>query len=271
VPALRYQRRIGDIVICMSATLEQTLECAVQVTYASESRVLALTATLANGEAVKVESKSLRTRAAESTTRLRVEDMEDVDGVLNFTEAEWIAHPETPPADLSGIVSRIRDSWKVPLSFAEERRNAEGRTIGGLRTPQVGALHALAAHWTISEVPAAIILPTGTGKTEVMMASMVMHRPKRLLVLVPSDSLRQQTADKFTQLGVLHSAGIAGPSHRTPIVATLQKRTAATADLTAFTQTNVVISTRMPLSLGCEFLRMPIFPDVHARSAPRSL
>jgi superfamily II DNA or RNA helicase len=243
VPALRYQRRIGDIVIRMRATLEQTLECAVQVTYASESRVLALTAILANGEAVKVESKSLRTRDAESTTRLRVEDLEVVDGVLTFTEAEWIGHPETPPADLSGLVSRIRDSWKVPLSFAEERRNAEGRTIGGLRTPQVGALHALAAHWTNSDVPAAIILPTGTGKTEVMMASMVMHRPERLLVLVPSDSLRQQTADKFTQLGVLHRAGIAGPSLRTPIVAILQKRTAATADLTAFTQTNVVIST----------------------------
>jgi hypothetical protein len=29
--------------------------------------------------------------------------------------------------------------------------------------------------------------------------------------------------------------------------------------------------TRMPLSLGRKFLRMPIFPDVRARAAPRSL
>jgi hypothetical protein len=52
----------------------------------------------------------------------------------------------------------------------------------GLRPPQVGSLHALAAHWTVDQSSALIVLPTGTGKTEVMIASLLMRRSKRLLV-----------------------------------------------------------------------------------------
>ncbi len=44
-----------------------------------------------------------------------------------------------------------------------------------------------------------------------------------------------------------------------------------TLNMAAHSGGDALVYTRMPLSLGCEFLRMPIFPDVHARSAPRSL
>jgi superfamily II DNA or RNA helicase len=37
-------------------------------------------------------------------------------------------------------------------------------------------------------------MPTGTGKTETMLALLVAARPSRLLVLVPSDALREQVS-----------------------------------------------------------------------------
>jgi superfamily II DNA or RNA helicase len=245
LPALRHQRRIGDIAIRLDATLEQTVACTVRISHAVSGNVLALTTTFAGGENLRVESKSMRTREElDPTTRLRADDLTVLNGLLTLSGADWISHPEEPAADLSGFVTRTRDSWNTPLSFAQEQRNAQGEiTVAGLRPPQVGALHALAAHWTVSALPAAIILPTGTGKTEVMLAGMVMHRPRRLLVLVPSDALRQQTADKFLKLGVLYDAGVARSMHKTPIVATLLKRSAATTDHNVFTQANVFVST----------------------------
>ena len=53
----------------------------------------------------------------------------------------------------------------------------------------------------------AIVLPTGTGKTETMLASLVYSRPTRLLVLVPSNVLRTQIAEKFESLGLLRKIG----------------------------------------------------------------
>ena len=45
------------------------------------------------------------------------------------------------------------------------------------------------------------VLPTGTGKTETMLATQVYRRLDRLLVLVPSDALRRQIAKQFISLG----------------------------------------------------------------------
>ena len=77
-----------------------------------------------------------------------------------------------------------------------------------LRTPQIGALHAISAHFAVgTEFDAAtIVLPTGTGKTETMLATQVYRRLPRTLVLVPSDTLRTQISGKFATLGVLPEA-----------------------------------------------------------------
>jgi superfamily II DNA or RNA helicase len=54
----------------------------------------------------------------------------------------------------------------------------------GLRRPQIGALHAALAHATRSTDPATIVMPTGTGKTETMLALNANQRFERLLVVV---------------------------------------------------------------------------------------
>ena len=51
-------------------------------------------------------------------------------------------------------------------------------------------------------------MPTGTGKTETMMATVISERIEKTLIIVPSKLLRKQTADKFITLGVLPEIGV---------------------------------------------------------------
>ena len=63
----------------------------------------------------------------------------------------------------------------------------------GLRSPQIGALHALMAHIEEDEKTGIVVMPTGTGKTETMLSFLVANQCRKVFVIVPSDSLRTQT------------------------------------------------------------------------------
>lgn len=66
------------------------------------------------------------------------------------------------------------------------------------RRPQIGALTAIASHWTIDpEERLLVSLPTGSGKTAVATALPHVARAHRVLVVVPSVELRKQIADAF--------------------------------------------------------------------------
>lgn len=41
----------------------------------------------------------------------------------------------------------------------------------GLRTAQLGAIHAIAAHFSTRHEPAVVTMPTGSGKTAVLLAA----------------------------------------------------------------------------------------------------
>ena len=154
----------------------------------------------------------------------------------------WSRHPKLTPS--TDPAATVRASWKNALSLVTEDPVANQL---GLRPPQVGALHAIAAHWTVSQAPALVVMPTGTGKTEVMLAAMVMRSPKRLLVVVPSDLLRQQTINKFSSLGVLRKVGVLAGSALYPVVGGLHGAPQV-ADLAKLEQCNVVITTMSALS-----------------------
>jgi hypothetical protein len=96
---------------------------------------------------------------------------------------------------------QILESWKGKFSFREEDNVAGTK---GLRSPQIGALHAAAAHFAVGKnfEPATVVLPTGTGKTETILSMQVYKRLQRTLVIVPSDALRTQISRKFLTLGV---------------------------------------------------------------------
>lgn len=119
------------------------------------------------------------------------------------------------------IPAQILDSWKGKFFFSEE--NIEEGT-SGLRPPQMGALHAISAHYSVDQFaePATIVLPTGTGKTETMLSFQVYKRLPKTLVIVPSDALRNQVLEKFLNLGILSDVGIVSPETIGPSVARIK-------------------------------------------------
>lgn len=114
--------------------------------------------------------------------------------------------------------AKVRKAWINKFDFRSEDA---GEGIQGLRAPQIGALHAISAHFAVGRQfdAATVVLPTGTGKTETMLATQVYRRLERSLVLVPSDALRRQIAKKFISLGVLPQVGVVPADTAGPRVA----------------------------------------------------
>lgn len=164
-------------------------------------------------------------------------------------DAEWKKHPETV-TDLESpeIRDAAADSWKTGINYKGEVILSDTEKIDGLRSPQLGSLHAIASHWTLTSAPGIIVMPTGTGKTEVMLAATVAEACKCLLVIVPTDALRTQTADKFATFGILKKFGIVPESAHYPVVARLSGSPKSTTDLAVLDNVNVIVSTMTALS-----------------------
>jgi superfamily II DNA or RNA helicase len=139
-------------------------------------------------------------------------------------------------------------SYKGAISFYEASDESPG-----LRPPQLGAMHAILGYWTTKRsTPATVVMPTGTGKTETMLALLVAARPKRVLVMVPSDALRTQVASKFETLGVLQKLGIVASSAIRPVVGQVQHGFTTQFAAAAFAQScNVIVATPQALD-ACE-------------------
>ncbi|GBF04417.1 helicase [Deinococcus aerius] len=145
---------------------------------------------------------------------------------------------------------RALASWRDRFRFAEETVLEDGRLQEGLRSPQIGALHAALAHWKMTNEPATVVMPTGTGKTETMLALLVQQRLERLLVVVPNDALRTQISEKFLTLGLLKKVGALDPTCQLPVVCRLDHalQNAQQAD-DVFGPCNVVVTTMDVLRL----------------------
>jgi len=98
--------------------------------------------------------------------------------------------------------SEIINSWEISYKEKVSRNEHES----GLRLPQFGALSAIRAHWTVSNSPATIVLPTGTGKTETMFATIVSERIEKTLIIVPTNLLREQIFEGAKTFGILPKA-----------------------------------------------------------------
>ena len=191
--------------------------------------------------AKKPKSSSLATNAPVLIIGDQPVDVAEAD----FTDAKWLSHPslEGLPSDIAQKSIAARNSWRGAFSFVEED---SARGVVGLRKPQVGALHAIHAHWSTSEETATIVMPTGTGKTETMLSTLTSVGCERVLVVVPTDALRTQIAGKFETLGILKVPGnavLAQGAHH-PVVGTLLSRPKTVADTDAlFERCNVVVTT----------------------------
>ena len=124
----------------------------------------------------------------------------------------WLAHPL-----LEGNIEpeQIINSWKGEFNFKQE--DLKNGTVG-LRIPQLGAIHAALAHWSYSRDVATIVMPTGTGKTETMLSLLIIKSCPKLLVIVPTDPLREQVSEKFIKLGELKRIGAISANLKNPVV-----------------------------------------------------
>lgn len=142
-------------------------------------------------------------------------------------------------------IAAITRSWNGTVSLREATA-ASGTTPAspGFRRPQIGALHAALAHATRSQAPATIVMPTGTGKTETMLALNAQRQFDRLLVVVPTDALRDQIADKFESFGVLKQQDCLSGSAEYPLVMRLTHIPSSPEDVDRlFASANVIVAT----------------------------
>lgn len=123
--------------------------------------------------------------------------------------------------NLTTPIEQVLASWDHAFNYREENREMHRK---GLRKPQIGALHAVSAHWTVSNSTATVVMPTGTGKTETMLSILISHQCGKVLVVVPTDALRTQLYLKFLTLGILKDseAGVMSASALHPIVCNLK-------------------------------------------------
>jgi len=163
----------------------------------------------------------------------------------NLIVRRWIKHPSFQAVTPDEVIA----SWKGRFSFIKEN---EESNIKGLRPPQIGALHSILAHVQNSDDKAIIVMPTGTGKTETMLAALIANECEKLLVSVPSDSLRTQISNKFITLGLLKEFGLVSEDCLNPIVGILSSSFLNPQELQDFiSKCNVVVST-MDILTNCK-------------------
>jgi len=74
----------------------------------------------------------------------------------------------------------------------------------GFRNAQLGAIYSIGSYFTLNDRRAAIlVMPTGSGKTAVLMLAPYLLLKKQILVVTPSAMVRGQIADDFTSLSTL--------------------------------------------------------------------
>lgn len=170
---------------------------------------------------------------------LMTEDVPNVELLKETTQKmSWVKHVRENLA-----ACEIRKTWHNGLILREETKET-GMESTGFRTPQLGAIHATLAHWAVSNAIATVVMPTGTGKTETMLALLISRKCERLLVTVPSDSLRDQLSRKFATLGLLKEFGLVLPEVERPVVGILKEQIDSEEELHQFiSKCNVVVTT----------------------------
>jgi superfamily II DNA or RNA helicase len=188
---------------------------------------------------------------------------EPKDGLLDASDGRWLRNSnlaiQVASKDPAERADGVLQSWIGAFSYVEED---VANNLPGLRKPQIGALHAVHAHWSVSNSPATVVMPTGTGKTETMLCILVSARCRKVLVVVPTDALRLQIFTKFLDLGILGKAEnpiLAVPA-RFPIVCRLEHVPQSRQELDSIAERAMVIVTSSAIIGQCS-------PEIQERFA----
>ena len=123
---------------------------------------------VADGRVLNVFSKAPLEGQMPNDGPVLLGDIADGAVEADLSKCKWLAHQGLGTGPTA---ARVRESWFAAFNFIGEDQLREGQV--GLRRPQLGALHAIHAHWSTKSDVATVVMPTGTGKTETMLATMI--------------------------------------------------------------------------------------------------
>jgi superfamily II DNA or RNA helicase len=159
------------------------------------------------------------------------------------------------------LKERVFHQWNGCLNFSLINHDSEQNSFF-LRQPQITALFKILAHLTDHVVQeGTVVMPTGTGKTETMLAAICGLPAKKTLVIVPTDSLRQQTFKKFLGLGKLRELNAIKPKTLNPVVALLAGGISSPAELELLKMANVIVTTPQSLKRIPASIRDDLYSD----------
>ncbi len=140
------------------------------------------------------------------------------------------------------------------MQFPE--RTEEGT---GLRRAQRGAIFAIGSHFSLSKANALISMPTGTGKTGVLMMAPYLLRASRCLIITPSRMVRDQIAEEYRTLALLKRLGVLPESLPCPVVQAIESKILREEQWETLSEADVVVTTPMGSSPALEDIPHP--PD----------
>ncbi|MBK8245375.1 MAG: DEAD/DEAH box helicase family protein [Saprospiraceae bacterium] len=118
----------------------------------------------------------------------------------------------------------------------------------GFRNAQLGAIHSAAGHLSNRKDPGIITMPTGSGKTAVLIASAFIMQAKRVLIITPSRLVREQIVEEVSKLITLKEAQAIPADIPNPKVKSIQKRISSLEEWETLREFDVVVATIQSIS-----------------------
>jgi len=133
-------------------------------------------------------------------------------------------------------------------NYAAFRYPLKNGDAAGFRLAQLGAIHAAAAHFSARQEPAVVTMPTGSGKTAVLIATAFVLRATRVLIIAPGRLVREQIADEVETLTTLRTAGAISEDVPGPRVLSVKKRITTAEGWERMRDFDVVVATVQSIS-----------------------
>lgn len=129
----------------------------------------------------------------------------------------------------------------------------------GFRSAQLGAIHAAGAHFANRTEPGIITMPTGSGKTAVLISAAFVLQAKRVLIITPSRLVREQIVDEVGNLSTLKEVGALPEESPLPRVKGIRARLRGKEEWEEMREYDVVVATVQ--SISPEFESVPEPPS----------
>jgi superfamily II DNA or RNA helicase len=127
----------------------------------------------------------------------------------------------------------------------------------GLYNAQLGAIHSIAAHFTIHKMPGIVTMPTGSGKTAVLLMTPFVLSAARVLIITPSRMVRGQIFEDAKELKVLKDIGVVKQTIRLPKTIEIKSKITSLDQWNKLKKFDIVVATPNCISPSYEDISEP--------------